>query len=275
MKNKLNIIQLRKKRWNGYTWADVIKLLNIHLPKCDYTSIIELDKRISNLLSIPKKYVTEVRLSTFKLPNNIKWENEKFLIENAFEYKFPDTFFGPFILECTNPNCYELQEYTTKSNLLRVLGFEHDAYNTTKDENKSTCGICSRSANREGWILSEEHARNRKLNAYNYVYKTNYTSVDEIPEDNEYQKWARRAREKSKIVLKRERPDDYKLYQNNTWDGINLNLLSIDHIKPLHECFKDGWSIEKACRISNLQILSMKENILKENPEAKFNEKRD
>ena len=77
MKNKLNIIQLRKKRWNGYTWADVIKLLNIHLPKCDYTSIIELDKRISNLLSIPKKYVTEVRLSTFKLPNNIKWENEK------------------------------------------------------------------------------------------------------------------------------------------------------------------------------------------------------
>ena len=79
----------------------------------------------------------------------------------------------------------------------------------------------------------------------------------------------------SKIVLKRERPDDYKLYQNNTWDGINLNLLSIDHIKPLHECFKDGWSIEKACRISNLQILSMKENILKENPEAKFNEKRD
>jgi len=173
-------------------------------------------------------------------------------LQEQFSYYNPS---GPYILKC---DCGEEKVYTTKYSLVRVL------------QTTGKCGKCSRAMNRQGWILSEEHARNRKLNAYNSYHKTNYNTVDDIPNSKSYKRYRKKCQTFSQTVLKRERPDDYKLYQDNTWDGTDLNLLSIDHIKPLHECFKEGWTIEQACHISNLQLLPMKENILKENPKAKF-----
>jgi len=259
----INNRQLEKKRWNGYTWNDVIELLNIHLSKCDYMTVMELDKKISTILNIPKAYVTKVRLSTFKLPHNIKWESEKFLIENAFEYKFPDTFFGPFMLECTNPNCYELQEYISKSGLLRVLGFEHDAYNTTKKENKGTCGICSRSADREGWSLSEEYAKNRRLNAYNYAHSTNFKSVEELPDRDEYKQYRSTVDNMSRTNLKKEKSELYKLWNENTWDGVDITKLTIEHKRPVSICFQLKIPVEEVAHINNLEVISMKDNLKK------------
>jgi len=175
-------------------------------------------------------------------------------LEKQFSYYNPS---GPYILKC---DCGVEKVYTTKYSLVRVL------------QTTGKCGKCSKAMNRQGWTLSEQDAKSRRLNAYNYYHKTNYTSVDDIPIDNKsYKRYRKRCQTMSQTVLKRERPDDYKLYQDNKWDGTDLNLLSIDHIKPLHECFKDGWSVEQACNISNLQLLSMKENIKKENPTALFN----
>jgi len=131
-------------------------------------------------------------------------------------------------------------------------------------------GKCSRSADRQGWTLSEDDAKTRRLNSYNYVYKTNYTSVDQLPEPKEMDRYKDKCQKMSQTNLKRERPNDYRLYQENKYDGTDLGQLSIDHIKPLHECFKEGWSVRQASDISNLQLLTMKDNILKEQPNSVF-----
>ena len=271
MKNKL----LEKKRWNGHNKNDVIKLYNNHISKLDCLPISELDKKIGRLLNIPVSYAKNIRFSDTtwskitKASKNIKYKHEKYLIKNAYNYTFPNSYYGPYRLKC---KCGNIQTYTVKSSLLRVLGYEHSAYNTTKDENKGVCGKCSRSAVRVGWTLSKQNSNTRRLNAYNYSHKTNYTSVDQLPNPNKFRVYSNICRTISQTSLKRERPNEYELYQKNKYDGSNLNQLSIDHIKPLHECFKEGWSVRRASDISNLQVLTMRENILKENPKTIFND---
>jgi hypothetical protein len=173
-------------------------------------------------------------------------------LQEQFSYYNPK---GPYILKC---DCGVEKVYTTKYSLVRVL------------QTTGKCGECSKAMNRKGWTLSEEDSDNRRVNAYNYVYKTNYTSVDQLPEPKEMSRYRDKCQRISQTNLKRERPNDYKLYQENKWDGTDLGQLSIDHIKPLHECFKEGWSVKQASDISNLQLLSMKDNILKEQSNSVF-----
>ena len=113
IKNKV----LEKKRWNGHNPSDVIKLLNIHLPKCDYVYIYDLDNRISKMLNIPRTYVIKVRVENFDLPNNTRFNQEKFLIENGFEYSFPKSFFGPFKIKCVKCARYRRRHLTKLSSL--------------------------------------------------------------------------------------------------------------------------------------------------------------
>jgi hypothetical protein len=175
----------------------------------------------------------------------------------------------PNDLTLTCSQCNSTQTYSTKYSYRRAMGIA-GVGKYDKKENSGLCGKCRRSAKRKGWTLSEDDAKTRRLNAYNSYYKTNYTSVDDIPIDNKsYKRYRKKCQTISQTILKRERPDDYKLYINNKWDGTDLNLLSIDHIIPLHKCFRDRWTIDQACHISNLQLLTMKENIKKENPSAK------
>jgi hypothetical protein len=258
MSNRL----LEKKRWNGNTWDDVIKLYNIHLPNCDYSSTIELDKRVSKILNIPITYARKVRLSKFNIPNNVNWKQEKFLIENAFEYSFPKSFFGPYMIECNNDVCYEIQKYTTKSSLLRVLGYEHSAYNTTKEENKGLCGECSRTAKRKShpprskkWLLNNRLKEIKKL-GFNTIeeYEENifimgkkdsyYNSIDNMSRTN----------------LKREKPELYKLWDENKWDGTDDSQLTIEHSIPKSMSWKERIPAKEVAHIDNLDVITMKEN---------------
>ena len=52
------------------------------------------------------------------------------------------------------------------------------------------------------------------------------------------------------------------------FDDIDLDKLSIDHIKEVRECYDEGLSLTECCDISNLQVITMRENILKSNPKA-------
>ncbi len=173
-------------------------------------------------------------------------------LQEQFSYYNPK---GPYILKC---DCGTEQTYTTKYSLVRVL------------QTTGKCGKCSRAMKREKWTLSEDDAKTRRLNSYNYVHKTNYTSVDQLPEPKEMSRYKDKCQKMSQTNLKRERPNDYRLYQENKYDGTDLGQLSIDHIKPLHECFEEGWSVRQASDISNLQLLTMKDNILKEQPNSVF-----
>lgn len=57
-----------------------------------------------------------------------------------------------------------------------------------------------------------------------------------------------------KQFLERVNPDYLK--------GLNHGY-HLDHIVPIIECFKRGWSAEKAANISNLQMLYWTENLSK------------
>ena len=53
----------------------------------------------------------------------------------------------------------------------------------------------------------------------------------------------------------------YKLYKANIYNGTNFETgLTIEHKTPKCVCHKEGWSVEQAADISNLEVLTMKEN---------------
>ena len=67
-------------------------------------------------------------------------EHERFLVKNAHEYHFPNSYHGPYKIKCVQ--CDDVQEYSSKSNLLRALGY------CGSQKNIGMCGKCSKSASR-------------------------------------------------------------------------------------------------------------------------------
>lgn len=51
-------------------------------------------------------------------------------------------------------------------------------------------------------------------------------------------------------------PNRYLRARNGT-----KNAWQLDHIKPVVECFKEGWTIEEASAVSNLRMLPWKDNV--------------
>ena len=47
------------------------------------------------------------------------------------------------------------------------------------------------------------------------------------------------------------------------WDGTDMDQLTIDHNKEIWECYRDNWTVAQSSHISNLVIMTMKENIEK------------
>ena len=153
---------------------------------------------------------------------------------------------GPYTLICP---CGTEQTYTTKYSLIRVL------------ETTGKCGKCTKAMKRKGWTLSKQNANTRRLNAYNYAYGTNYTDVKDIPVDNiEQRRYNTQVAAMSKTNLKREKPELYKKYMANKWDGTDTSQLTIEHIKPKSECFHEGISPVDCAHIDNLEVITMQEN---------------
>jgi len=47
------------------------------------------------------------------------------------------------------------------------------------------------------------------------------------------------------------------------WDGTDMDQLTIDHNKEIWECYRDNWTVAQSSHISNLVVMTMKENIEK------------
>ena len=172
-------------------------------------------------------------------------------LQEQFSYYNPS---GPYILKC---DCGIEQTYTTKYSLVRVL------------QTTGRCGKCSKAMNRQGWTLSKEYAKNRKLNSYNSVYGTDYTDVSQIPTfPISLKRYRKKVQKMSETQLKRYKPDEYNRLINNRWDGTDMNKLTIDHLREVGWCYRNGVSIEECSDISNLEVVTMKEN------NRRYNEKR-
>ena len=167
-------------------------------------------------------------------------------------------------------SCGHTQTYSNKYSYRRAMGVGSDQ----TQKNKGLCGKCSRAAEREKWTLSKESAELRRVNAYNYAHNTNYTSIDELPNARSTRRYKKVAMKIAQTTLKRENLTEYQRYVSNKWDGTDLDQLTIDHKHQLWKCERDGLTPNEASRIENLQVICMRENILRENPNAKFKDKK-
>jgi len=183
------------------------------------------------------------------------------VVSNMIKNKQPNQYtYGAYIipneLTLTCKECGHKQTYVDKYSYRRAMGIGPDK----TQKNKGLCGKCSRSAKRRGWTLSEEHARNRRLNAIKH--QTPYDSVEEWAKaDRKKRRWYEICDKMSRENLKKYQPDEYKRFMENKYDGTNYETgLTIEHIRPKSECFKTNELLE-CSNISNLKIVTMKENV--------------
>ena len=174
----------------------------------------------------------------------------------------------PNDLTLTCSQCGNQQTYSTKYSYRRAMGIGSDQTQV----NKGLCGKCSRAEKRipHGPRSKEWVEQNRLLR----IRELGFNSIEEY-EDNIFHmgkksKYNERVDDMSRTNLKRDRPDLYSLWESYKYDGTDMEQYTIDHIKSKAECWKDRLSIKEASHISNLQVITMRENILKENPTASF-----
>ena len=159
--------------------------------------------------------------------------------------------------------CGSSQTYSNKYSYRRAMGIT-GLCKRDKKENGGLCGKCRRSAKRKGHPpRTQECIDKQRLNHYNKYHNTNYTNVNDIPQDRNWKRYKKRVHDRTKVQLKLHNPQMYMKWDKNKYDGTDMNALSIDHIKSVRDCFDDGWTVEQACNINNLQLLTMKENIEK------------
>ena len=187
--------------------------------------------------------------------NNNQYTNKEDLIKEIYT------------LTCRR--CNNTQTYSTKYSYRRAMGIT-GLGKSDKQENSGMCGKCRRAEKRiphgprsKEWIKQNRLIRIREL-GFNSIeeYEANIFVMGKKSKYNE------RVDAMSRTNLKRDRPDLYSLWESYKWDGTDMEQYSIDHIKSKAECWKDRVSIKEASHISNLQVITMRENILKENPTA-------
>ena len=169
-------------------------------------------------------------------------------------------------------DCGETQTYSNKYSYRRAMGLSNK--DQSKQSNNGLCGKCRyKSENRKEYDLSTyqtpEYKKALSLRTLNQHYKTNCSSHEELykhpnyinKNTKNYKRYEKAVRKMSRTQLKIHRPDLFKLLENNKWDGTDMNQLTIDHIKEVRWCFDNGMSRGECADISNLQVITMQENI--------------
>ena len=168
--------------------------------------------------------------------------------------------------------CGKQQTYSNKYSYRRAMGLSN--LDQIKESNKGLCGKCRRkSENRKEYDLSTyqkpEYIKSLSLRTLNHYYKTNCSSHEELYKHpnytnksiKDYRRYEKAVREMSRTQLKAYQPDLYELLESNKWDGTDMNQYTIDHIKEVRWCFDNNISRGECADISNLQVITMQENI--------------
>ena len=265
-------IKNRKMRWKEWE-KDIAKHIVNNFPPSDYSNKYDWTKSMFDVTKlISKQY--NIKISVLKKHINdifgYKGTESAWIkhIDNKIKKIQPNyTGKAPWILECINVQlikgqqffCGIQQEKPSRLSLVRALGL---GGNNDK-KNCGYCEKCSRAADREGWILSEDDAKTRRLNAYNYAHGTTFKSVEELPDRDEYKQYRSTVDIMSRTNLKKEKPELYKLWNENTWDGFDTTKLTIEHKRPVSICFQLKIPVEEVAHINNLEVISMKDNLKK------------
>ena len=223
--------------------------------KNDWTSsILQMEELLCKYSGVPIGVIREIRQDKYK--TNDMWTQHIDDEVKKIQPKYTGN--APWLLDCIN--CTNQMEYPKRSSLIRALGLNGN----TDKKNKGMCTSCSSAEEREGWTLSEENANIRRLNSHNYAHGTNYTDVSEIPTfPISLESYRNKVYQRSDTQLKRYKPNEYQRLILNRWDGTDMNQLTIDHLKEVSWCYYNRISIEECSDISNLEVVTMKENWLR------------
>lgn len=167
-------------------------------------------------------------------------------------------------------DCGNTQTYSNKYSYRRAMGISN--LSTIKESNKGLCGKCRRkSENRKDYDIPLESSQKISLVTMNRHYNTNCSSHEELYQHpnyinhriDDYKLYAKAVDKRSRTNLKNHRPDLHQLLESNKWDGTDMNQYTIDHIQEKRYCFDNGISREQCSDISNLQVMTMQDNINK------------
>jgi hypothetical protein len=255
-------IKNRKMRWKEWE-KDIAQHIVNNFPPSDYSNKYHWTKSMFDVTNLVSKQY-DIKISVLKKHINdifgYKGTETAWIkhIDNKIKEIQPNyTGEAPWILECTC--CGKKKEKPNRSSLVRVLGFGGSG----DKKNTGMCTDCSMAEKRaphpprsEEWLLENRMKEIRRLG---------YNSIEEYEEnlfvmgrkDTYYDK----VDALSRTNLKNYKPELYKLWRENTWDGTNYKTgMTIEHKTPKSVCWKKRWSIEKAARISNLDVITQKQN---------------
>ncbi len=197
---------------------------------------------------------------------------------NRFFVNLVDTYYYMKLIPenrtLTCRDCGKTQTYANKYSYRRAMGISN--LSAIKESNKGLCGKCrSKSEYRKEYDISEEGSLKMSLASLNRHYKTNCSSHEELfqhpnyieksKKERSFRRYQKAVDDMSRVQLKRRNPDLYELWKNNKYDGTNQEGLTIDHIQEKRYCFDNGISRQECADISNLQVITMEENIRKHN----------
>ena len=146
------------------------------------------------------------------------------------------------------------------------------AYSLNKKKQNTLEGFQERHGNELGLIKFNEYSeRQRYTNSIEYyieqygcdvgplLYNERYPSDYNLDEYADYKKvvykLSNQVYNSNKEIIN---PDNYPRTRMGVAGGWQL-----DHIKPVNECFKEGMSAEKAADVSNLRMLTWRENLMR------------
>tara|TARA_R100001377_G_C3172447_1_gene103574 strand:- start:68 stop:811 length:744 start_codon:yes stop_codon:yes gene_type:complete len=129
------------------------------------------------------------------------------------------------------------------------------------DDMKKFCNHeCAASTTNLGRVLSQESKDKTSKTINKYFDKSEYfRNYDKIKEYEEYRTAVDR---RSRIQLRHNNLAEYKRWKSNTWwIDKSMDCLVIDHDEQVFTHWCKGSSVEEASDISNLQVISQKENL--------------
>ena len=259
---KVNNRSIEKRKVKHIKWEkDIAQHIVDNFPPSDYSSKYDWTKSLFDVTKLLSKQY-DIKISVLRKH-----------INDIFGYKGTETAWikhidskikeiqpnytgkAPWILECIC--CGNKQEKSSRSSLVRSLGLG----GSNDKKNGGMCTDCSRAEKRtpHGPRTPEQVEKMRETAILN---QTPFDSVEEWSESKiEKDTYYAAVDAMSRSNLRLYNPKEYERYMNNKWDGTNYETgLTIEHKTPKIICFQKGWSVKKAAHISNLKVVTQKEN---------------
>jgi len=217
-----------------------------------------------NNRSLKCKHCSEVFTRGSALATHIKFKHDGYKIQQTeCKYGCGTSTHTTSVLLKHEKNCWLKPENITHCECCNVL-IERVVTKNGKDDRKYCGSSCAAKISNLGRVPTEQHRENARasINVFfdNDPRYRNY-SVDQIRDMKSYR---RAATTYSIRQLKELRKDLYEYWQSNPWTGSgDSSRLSLEHTKPIIDCYNEGLSVEQAGDISNLEIIPYRENNLR------------